>query len=90
MLFDSDSDAGKNVAPKWVAPEEEQEPNESRRLWAALTDAIGRKDMDAATDAKTAVENAQREDAKKRDDKHEKHVPRFFEERNGRWEPKFQ
>ena len=30
VLFDAQRD-GQNVAPKWVAPEDEQEPNESRR-----------------------------------------------------------
>ena len=30
MLFDVQKD-GDKIAPKWVAPEEEQEPNESRR-----------------------------------------------------------
>ena len=30
VLFDAVKD-GQNVAPKWVAPEDEQEPNESRR-----------------------------------------------------------
>ncbi|KAI0353174.1 Oxysterol-binding protein, partial [Trametes cingulata] len=55
VLFDATKD-GQNIAPKWVAPEEEQEPNESRRLWSKLTKAIVAKDMDAATEAKTAVE----------------------------------
>lgn len=30
VLFDAAKD-GQNIAPKWVAPEDEQEPNESRR-----------------------------------------------------------
>ena len=30
VLFDAVKD-GQNVSPKWVPPEEEQEPNESRR-----------------------------------------------------------
>ena len=30
VLFDAVKD-GQNIAPKWVAPEDEQEPNESRR-----------------------------------------------------------
>lgn len=46
--------------------------------------------MDAAANAKGDVENAQRDDAKTRDEKGAKHVPRFFEERDGRWLPKFQ
>ncbi|CDO74787.1 hypothetical protein BN946_scf185001.g35 [Trametes cinnabarina] len=80
----------KNIAPKWVAPEEEQEPNESRRLWSKLTKAILAKDMDAATEAKTAVEESQREQRRRMEERGEVHVPRFFQERNGRWEPKIQ
>lgn len=90
VLFDTDSDAGRTITQKWVAPEGEQEPNESRRLWSALTDAIQARDMDAATDAKGAVEDAQREDRRKRDEKGETFVPRFFEKQSdGRWVPKF-
>lgn len=76
------------MAPKWVAPESEQEPNESRRLWKDLTAAIQAKDMEAATDAKSKVEDAQREDRKRLDETGGAHASRFFELRNGRWEPK--
>ena len=31
VFFDAGGDAGKTITPKWVTPEEEQEPNESRR-----------------------------------------------------------
>jgi hypothetical protein len=87
VLFDVAKD-GSNVVPKWVQPEEEQEPNESRRQWHALTQAILNKDMDAATDAKAAVEDAQRDARKKLDESGQKHVPRFFELKDGRWMPK--
>ncbi|KAI0641191.1 Oxysterol-binding protein [Trametes meyenii] len=87
VLFDATKD-GQAIAPKWVAPEDEQEPNESRRLWSKLTRAIVAKDMDAATEAKTAVEESQREARRRMDECGETHVPRFFQERNGRWEPK--
>ncbi|KAI0820636.1 Oxysterol-binding protein [Trametes gibbosa] len=89
VLFDATKD-GQNVAPKWVAPEEEQETNESRRLWSRLTRAIVGKDMDAATEAKTAVEETQREARRHMDGRGEVHVPRFFQERGGRWEPMIQ
>ena len=46
--------------------------------------------MDAATDAKLAVEEAQREDRSEREKKGEQFIPRFFEQRDGRWLPKFQ
>ncbi|KAG6841540.1 hypothetical protein C0991_009905 [Blastosporella zonata] len=84
VLFDAVKE-GQNMAPKWVPPEEEQEANESRRLWQGLTVAIGQKDMEAATDAKSAVEDAQRERRKQLDESGGKHVPRFFEYKNGRW-----
>ncbi|KAI0318179.1 Oxysterol-binding protein [Amylostereum chailletii] len=86
-LFDAAKD-GQNVAPKWVAPEEEQEPYESRRLWADLTRAIVAKDMEGATEAKTAVENGQRELRTRREESGAQHRSRFFELRGGRWEPK--
>jgi hypothetical protein len=87
VLFDVDKDGAK-VAPKSVPPEDQQEPNESRRLWSRLTQAIGAKDMDAATEAKTAVEERERELRKKREESGETFTPRFFEQRAGRWEPK--
>ncbi|KAG8759622.1 hypothetical protein FRC11_001697 [Ceratobasidium sp. 423] len=86
MLFDA---AQENIVEKFVYPEEEQEPNESQRLWTKLTDAIHHKDMEAATDAKSEVENAQREAARKREETGVKHVPRFFEKNKaGQWVPK--
>lgn len=89
MLFDVAKD-GEKLAPKSVVPEDQQEPNESRRLWKALTEAIANKDMDGATSSKTAVEEAQREHRRKLEEKGEKHVPRFFEEKNGGWVPKLE
>jgi len=47
-LFDAHESS---TTPKQVAPEDEQEPNESRRLWHDLTEAIKTKDMEAATQA---------------------------------------
>ena len=88
VLFDAQKD-GQKIAPKWVAPEDEQEPNESRRLWARLTRAIVAKDMDAATEAKSAVEDAQRDQRRRMEERGEVHVPRFFHLRDGRWVPKF-
>lgn len=88
VLFDVKKD-GDKVAPKWVAPEEEQEPNESRRLWSKLTQAILAKDMDAATEAKTAVEESQRDMRRKREESGQQFRPRFFQQdRDGRWGPK--
>jgi hypothetical protein len=109
VLFDVAKN-GRNVAPKFVPEEDEQEPNESRRrvdqfthlwnnvltivessyrLWSKLTYAIDLKDMEAATEAKTAVEDAQREMRRKMEERGQKHEPRFFKLHDGRWEPKF-
>lgn len=44
--------------------------------------------MEWATEAKSKVEEAQREDRKRREEKGEQHVPRFFELKDGRWVPK--
>lgn len=44
--------------------------------------------MELATKAKSAVEDAQREERKKREESGIAHVPRFFEYRDGRWVPK--
>lgn len=59
------------------------------RLWSKLTAAIAKKDMEAATEAKATVEDAQRDDTKKRDESNEKFVPRYFELRDGLWHAKF-
>lgn len=45
--------------------------------------------MDAATEAKSAVEDAQRESRKRMEETGEQYTPRFFQLVNGRWEPKF-
>ncbi|TFL06277.1 hypothetical protein BDV98DRAFT_559147 [Pterulicium gracile] len=87
VLFDAVKD-GQNICPKSVPALEEQEPNESRRLWQRLTKAIEEKDMDAATDAKSAVEDAQREERRKLEETGGTHVPRFFHLQDGRWLPK--
>jgi len=89
VLFDVGKDGAK-LASKSVVPEDQQEPNESRRLWKSLTEAIINKDMDGATTSKTAVEEAQRENRRKLEEKGGKHVPRFFEEKNGGWVPKLE
>ncbi|KAL6305646.1 Oxysterol-binding protein [Sparassis latifolia] len=87
VLFDASKD-GMKIAPKCVAPEEEQEPNESRRLWTKLTRAIVSKDMDAASKEKIAVEESQRELRRRRDESGEDYIPRFFMQKDGRWVPK--
>ncbi|GJN92580.1 hypothetical protein Rhopal_005610-T1 [Rhodotorula paludigena] len=88
VLFDAHS---ADVVQKAVSPEDQQAPNESRRLWSKVTAAIKTKDMDAATDAKTAIEDAQRAAAKEREAKGESWAPRFFKPsgKGGEWRPVF-
>lgn len=90
VLFDAVKD-GQTMAPKWVPPESEQEPNESQRLWSGLTRAILDKDMEAATSSKSAVEDAQREQRRHMEETGKTYVARWFvQAKDGRWEPKIQ
>ena len=89
MLFDVVKDGAK-LATKSVVSEDQQESNESRKLWMSLTEAIINKDMEGATTSKTAVEEAQREHRRKLEEQGKKHAPRFFEEKNGSWVPKLE
>ena len=60
------------------------------RLWAKLTQAIYDKNMDRATEAKTAVEESQRDLRRQREENSEQYIPRFFaQNKDGRWIPKF-
>lgn len=81
---------GAAIAPKSVRPESEQAPNESRRLWAEVTKAIQNKDMNAATEHKTAIEDAQRRATREREENNLDFVPRFFayDETVGRYVPR--
>lgn len=52
--------------------------HKSFRLWSKVTEAIKRNDQDAATDAKSAIEDKQRELAKQREASGEKWAPKYF------------
>ncbi|WFD02958.1 hypothetical protein MOBT1_001647 [Malassezia obtusa] len=75
VLFDAHR---ANTVQKEVPPLEHQEPNESQRLWATVTEGIKKKNMDLATDAKTALEDAQREQARQREATGQQWTPHFF------------
>lgn len=61
------------------------------RLWLHLTEAIAEKNMERAQEAKSAVEDAQRDLRKKREERGERHIPRFFlQSSDGRWLPNLQ
>ena len=64
--------------PKIIPPEVDQLPNESRRFWADVTQAILDKQFAAATKLKTELEERQREKAGARKAQNEEWIPRFF------------
>lgn len=66
--------------PKTVPPPEEQLPNESRRFWSEVTDAILGRQFGQATKLKQELEERQREAARRRDTSHDEFKPRFFTE----------
>ncbi|KAG0306479.1 hypothetical protein BGZ98_002297 [Dissophora globulifera] len=76
ILFDVKAS---QIHPKIVLPEEQQEPNESRRLWSKLTAALKVNNQDVATAEKCKVEDEQRMRTKDREDHGLEHVPRYFE-----------
>lgn len=75
VLFDAKK---AKVAQKEVRPESEQEEFESRRLWSKVTEGIKEKNLDKATEAKSAIEEAQRSRNREREEKGETWQPRFF------------
>ena len=64
--------------PKVIPPETEQLPNESRRFWGNVTQAILNKQYSEATKRKQEVEERQREKAAQRKAQNEEWQPRFF------------
>ncbi|KAL9114167.1 MAG: hypothetical protein Q9227_001939 [Pyrenula ochraceoflavens] len=64
--------------PKSVPPENEQLPNESRKFWWKVTDAINNKRYGDATKAKQDIEERQREKAAARQAENTEWKPRFF------------
>ncbi|KAF9916266.1 hypothetical protein BX616_004172 [Lobosporangium transversale] len=67
------------IHPKIVAPEDQQEWNESRRLWSKLTAALKVNNQSLATEEKSKVEDAQRLKSREREEKGTTHVSRYFE-----------
>jgi hypothetical protein len=53
-----------------------------------VTTAILNKDLEAATEAKSAIEEAQRERAKTREEKGEAFEPRFFKLEGDEYRPR--
>lgn len=64
--------------PKIVPSLEEQLPNESRKFWDGVTNAIVNKQYSLATTLKTEIEERQREKAAERKAANKDWQPRFF------------
>lgn len=77
LLFNA---LGAKHAPCQVRPIDEQEDRESRKLWAKVTAAIIRRDQTTATEAKSAIEDRQREETRIRDADGVTWHPRFFKQ----------
>ncbi|KAL9096358.1 MAG: hypothetical protein Q9165_001355 [Trypethelium subeluteriae] len=69
--------------PKIIPPEEQQLPNESRRFWHDVTDAIVGKRYGEATNLKQDIEQRQRDKAAEREARKAEWQPRFFTEQLG-------
>lgn len=84
LLFDAHN---AQVVQKQIPPIEKQMPNESQRLWLKVTEGIVSKDMNKATEAKSAIEDAQREDAQVREKQGVAWKPKFFKLHKDRYFP---
>jgi hypothetical protein len=85
-LFDA---AVSSSVAKSVLPEADQEEYESRKLWSKLTDAIKLQDMNAAQEAKSAVEDRQRKLRSEREVNGEAAPEsRFFKPVGEKWMPR--
>lgn len=61
-----------------VRPLEEQAEGESQRLWKKTADAVRERNHELATDAKTAIEDQQREEAAARAQQGKEWHPSLF------------
>ncbi|KAL0133549.1 hypothetical protein PUN28_000938 [Cardiocondyla obscurior] len=78
IFFNPTPEVRKKRLKKYTVPLEYQGPWESEKLWYAVTQAINKDDQIAATDAKTRLEEAQRERAKERKSLGQEWIPKYF------------
>jgi hypothetical protein len=64
--------------PKSVRPLDQQGPNESRRVWKELTEALLKRDFATANKAKQAVEETQRRRTTERKERNDPFAPVYF------------
>uniref|UniRef100_A0A5K3EKR4 Oxysterol-binding protein n=1 Tax=Mesocestoides corti TaxID=53468 RepID=A0A5K3EKR4_MESCO len=75
------------IMKKQVRPRPKQLLNESRRMWESVTQNLKQGNIDAATDAKSLLEQRQRREAAARLEAHQKWHPFYFTEVGGSAEP---
>ena len=78
VFFNPTPEVRKKRLKKYTVPLEHQGPWESEKLWYDVTQAINRDDQVAATEAKTHLEEAQRDRAKERKVKGQEWIPKHF------------
>ncbi|XP_053987852.1 oxysterol-binding protein-related protein 8 isoform X2 [Hylaeus volcanicus] len=78
IFFNPTPEVRRKRLKKYTVPLEHQGSWESEKLWYDVTQAINRDDQVAATDAKTQLEEAQRERAKERKLKGQEWIPKYF------------
>ncbi|XP_071560640.1 oxysterol-binding protein-related protein 8 isoform X3 [Temnothorax nylanderi] len=78
VFFNPTPEVRKKRLKKFTVPMEYQGPWESEKLWYAVTQAINSDDQVAATEAKTRLEEAQRERAKERKHLGQEWIPKYF------------
>ncbi|XP_018045883.1 PREDICTED: oxysterol-binding protein-related protein 8 isoform X2 [Atta colombica] len=78
IFFNPTPEIRKKRLKKYTVPLEHQGAWESEKLWLAVTQAINKDDQVAATDAKTRLEEAQRERAKERKRLGQEWIPKYF------------
>ncbi|XP_046414646.1 oxysterol-binding protein-related protein 8 isoform X1 [Neodiprion pinetum] len=78
VFFNPTAEIRKNRLKKYTVPLEQQGDWESENLWQAVTQAINNDDQVAATEAKTVLEEAQRERARERKLQGLEWVPKYF------------
>ncbi|XP_066596735.1 oxysterol-binding protein-related protein 8 isoform X2 [Prorops nasuta] len=78
VFFNPNPQVRKQRLKKYTVPLEHQGQWESQKLWLPVTQAINRDDQVAATDAKTQLEEAQRERAKERKLTGDEWIPKYF------------
>ncbi|KAF3924171.1 hypothetical protein AA313_de0209750 [Arthrobotrys entomopaga] len=65
-------------ATKFVPDEKDQLPNESKRMWQKVTDAILSKEYGLATNLKIEIEDQKRKEAAEREADNKKFIPKYF------------